>query len=160
VVSNYHEEENLMIGNTSSHPPDTCEPFDRKPTEITIVRPDAATLAHQQLPNSVGISASTTGAKGISMKLVIIPPGGTAEPHFHPEHETAIYLLKGRVEVCYGQGLKQCRVCEAGDFIFTPPGVPHQPRNLSATEPVYVLAARNDPNEQEKSVPYNPTLDS
>jgi uncharacterized RmlC-like cupin family protein len=49
-------------------------------------------------------------------------------------------------------------VCETGDFIFTPPGVPHQPQNLSATEPVYVLAARNDPDQQEKVVPYNPTL--
>jgi uncharacterized RmlC-like cupin family protein len=96
-----------------------------------------------------GISANTTGAKGISMNLVIIPPGRIAEPHFHPTHETAIYILKGRVEVFYGQGLKQCQVCETGDFVFTPPGVPHQPRNLSAIEPVYVLAARNDPSEQE-----------
>jgi len=149
-----------MIENTSANPTDTREPFDQKPTEVVIVRPDAVTLACEGLPHFVGISASTTGAKGISMNLAIIPPGGTAEPHFHPEHETAIYLLKGRVEVCYGQGLKQCRVCETGDFVFTPPGVPHQPRNLSATEPVYVLAARNDPNEQEKFVPYDPTLDS
>ncbi|WP_250124669.1 cupin domain-containing protein [Chroococcidiopsis sp. CCMEE 29] len=149
-----------MIENTSANPPDTREPFDQKPTEVVIVRPDAATLTCERLPHFVGISASTTGAKGISMNLVIIAPGGTAEPHFHPDHETAIYLLKGRAEVCYGQGLKQCRVCETGDFVFTPPGVPHQPRNLSATEPVYVLAARNDPNEQEKVVPYDPTLDS
>ena len=148
-----------MIENTSFHPPSPCEPLEQKPTEITIVRPDATTLAHHHLPSFVGISASTTGAKGISMNLVIIPPGGAAKPHFHPNHETAIYLLQGRVEVRYGQGLKQCRVCEAGDFIFTPPGVPHQPRNLSATEPVYVLAARNDPGEQEESVPYDPTLD-
>jgi len=154
------KEEYLMIENTSANPPDTRKPIERKPTEIAIVRPDPATLAGERLSHFVGISASTTGAKGISMNLAIIPPGGIAEPHFHPEHETAIYLLKGRVEVCYGQGLQHCRVCEAGDFIFTPPGVPHQPRNLSATEPVYVLAARNDPNEQEKVVLYDPTLES
>ncbi len=149
-----------MIENTSANSLDTCEPFAQKPTEVVIVRPDATTLTCKQLPYFVGISANTAGAKGISMNLVIIPPGGTAEPHFHPDHETAIYLLKGRVEVCYGQGIQQCRVCETGDFVFTPPGVPHQPRNLSATEPVYVLAARNDPNEQEQFVPYDPTLDS
>lgn len=57
----------------------------------------------------------------IAMYLTIIPSGGITEPHFHPEHETAIYLLKGRIEIRYGEGLKQGQVCEAGDFIFTPP---------------------------------------
>lgn len=131
---------------------------DQQSAEVVIIRPDAAVLDQQNLPHFIGISERTTGAKGIAMCLVIIPPGGIAKPHFHPEHETAIYLLKGQVELLYGQGLKQCQICEAGDFIFTPPGVPHQPRNLSTTEPVYVLAARNDPDEQEKSVAYDPTL--
>ncbi|RUT08882.1 cupin [Dulcicalothrix desertica PCC 7102] len=139
---------------------DSYGQLDQKPTELIIVRPDAETLNSQSLPGFVGICASTTGALRIAMYLTIIPPGGIAEPHFHPEHETAIYLLKGQVEICYGQGLKQCQVCETGDFIFTPPGVPHQPRNLSATEPVYVLAARNDPDQKEKVVPYDPTLET
>jgi uncharacterized RmlC-like cupin family protein len=50
-------------------------------------------------------------------------------------------------------------VMETGDFIYVPPGVPHQPRNLSTSEPVYALVARNDPNEQESTVLYNPTLE-
>lgn len=149
-----------MIKHTSANSADPCEPFEQKSTEITVVRPDPQTLSYRQLPDFVGLSANTAGAKEISMQLVIIPPGGIAQPHLHPEHETALYLLKGRVEVRYGQGLKQCKVCEAGDFVFTPPGVPHQPRNLSATEPVYVVTARNDPDEQEKIVPYDPTLES
>lgn len=124
-------------------------------TELIVIHPDPQLLTTQRLPHFVGISANTAGAKGLSMNLVIIPPGGTAEPHFHPQHETIVYLLKGRVEVRYGEGLQHCQICEAGDFVFTPPGVPHQPRNLSDTEPVYVLAARNDPNEQEEAIPYN-----
>jgi uncharacterized RmlC-like cupin family protein len=144
-----------MLENKLSNLSDT---FDRKLTEITIVRPDPQIMAQQRLPEFVGISANTAGAKSLSMNLVIIPPGGVAEPHFHPNHETAIYLLKGQVEVWYGHRLQECQVCEAGDFVFTPPGVPHQPRNLSATEPVYLLAARNDPGEQEESLPYNLTV--
>lgn len=123
-----------------------------------IVRPDAEILTRDRTPNFVGISSKTTGAKGLSMCLAIIPPGAVAEPHVHPTHETAIYLLKGRVELRYGQQLEHCQICEAGDFIFTPPGMPHQPRNLSATEPVYALAARNDPDEQEQTVPYDSTV--
>ncbi|MGG6270552.1 cupin domain-containing protein [Leptolyngbya sp. AN03gr2] len=126
---------------------------------IRIVHPDATTQTRQQLPYFVGISATTTGATGISMNLVVIPPGGTAVPHFHANYETAIYLLKGRVETCYGRGLKQTKIAEAGDFIFVPPGVPHQPRNLSVDEPAYALVARNDPNEQENVVLYDPTLE-
>jgi uncharacterized RmlC-like cupin family protein len=35
------------------------------------------------------------------------------------------------------------------DFLFIPPDVPHQPINLSDTEPAIAIVARNDPNEQE-----------
>ncbi|NJM23013.1 MAG: cupin domain-containing protein [Richelia sp. SM1_7_0] len=149
-----------MTEKTVSKHLDTYGEFEQKPTEIIIVRPDAETLSKQHLQSFVGICASTTCAKGIAMYLIIIPPGGVAKPHFHALHETAIYLLKGRVEILYGQELEQSQVCEAGDFIFTPPGVVHQPRNLSATEPVYIIAARNDPDQEEKLVPYEPTLKS
>jgi uncharacterized RmlC-like cupin family protein len=129
-------------------------------TEIVTIRPETETMTRQNLPYFVGISATTTDAKGISMNLVTIPPGGSAEPHLHRGYETAIYLLKGRVETRYGKGLKQSVVNETGDFIFIPPDVPHQPHNLSTSEPVYAIIARNDPNEQENVVLYNPTLET
>ncbi|MCU0525049.1 MAG: cupin domain-containing protein [Elainella sp. Prado103] len=123
---------------------------------IVTIRPDAATLTKQKLPYFVGISEATAGSKGISMNLVIIPPGGAAEPHYHRDYETAIYLVKGRVETRYGEGLKQSVINEAGDFIFIPPGVPHQPHNLSDQEPAHAIVSRNDPNEQENVVLYQP----
>jgi uncharacterized RmlC-like cupin family protein len=128
-----------------------------QPNQIVTVRPDTETLTRQRLPYFVGISAATAGAQGISMNLVIIPPASSAEPHFHRDYETAIYLIAGRVETRYGEGLRQSVINEAGDFIFIPPGVPHQPFNLSATEPAHALVARNDPNEQENVVLYGPT---
>ena len=63
---------------------------------VVVVRPTAEIMSRQQLPYYVGISEVTTGAKNISMNLIIIPPGGAAEPHLHKGYETAIYLLKGR----------------------------------------------------------------
>ena len=127
--------------------------------EIITVRPAATTMTRQQLPNFVGISGATAGAKGLSMNMVIIPPGGAAEPHLHRGYETAIYLLQGRVETRYGPGLRQSVIHEAGDFIFIPADVPHQPVNLSATEPAKAIVARNDPNEQESVVVYDPATD-
>lgn len=128
--------------------------------EIVTIRPEKTTMTKQQLPNFVGISEATTGARHLSMNLVIIPPGGAAQPHVHHSYETAIYLLEGRVETRYGPGLRKSVIHEAGDFIFIPADVPHQPVNLSATEAARALVARNDPNEQESVVPYDPASEA
>lgn len=126
------------------------------PREVVTIRPSAEVMTRQGLPQFVGISADTVGATGISMNRIVIPPHGAAKPHRHHAYETAIYLLQGRVETCYGEGLATCVVNETGDFIFIPPDVPHQPRNLSAIEPAIALVARNDPREQENVIPYPP----
>jgi uncharacterized RmlC-like cupin family protein len=121
---------------------------------IITVRPAEPVDTLQRLPAFVGISDETAGSTGIGMNVVVIPPGAAAEPHYHDGFETAIYLLSGRVETRYGDGLRQVSVNEAGDFLFIPAGVPHQPRNLSDTEPARALVARNTPNEQESVVAY------
>jgi uncharacterized RmlC-like cupin family protein len=41
-----------------------------------------------------------------------------------------------------------------GEFLFIPPGVPHEAINCSATEPARAIVARNDPAEQDNVVPY------
>ena len=117
--------------------------------QLVVIRPDADVLSKQNLPNFVGISAATSGASGISMNLVIIPPGGHAEAHLHRGFETAIYVLEGRAETRYGDNLEASIITEAGDFLFIPADIPHQPFNLSQTRPVKAIVARNDPNEQE-----------
>lgn len=127
-----------------------------KAQQVVRVRPPTATLTRQKLPSFVGISAATAGAKGLSMNLVVIPPGGAAKPHSHKDFESAVYVLKGRVETRYGPGLKESVVVEAGDFLFIPPNVPHQPINLSSTEAAQAIVTRNDPNEQEHVILYDP----
>ena len=117
--------------------------------EIVTVRPLETTDTRQRLPNFVGISETTAGSAGISMNMVVIPPGARAEPHYHDGFETAIYLLRGEVETRYGEGLAKSVIHRSGDFIFIPDGVPHQPVNLSETEEAIAIVARNDPNEQE-----------
>lgn len=124
--------------------------------KIVTVHPELPTDTLQRLPNFVGISEATAGAAGLSMNLVVIPPAGEAEPHLHLGFETAIYLLKGRVETRYGEDLRESVVNDEGDFIFIPPGVPHQPRNLSDTEPALAIVARNNANEQETVQLYRP----
>lgn len=94
---------------------------------VVVVRLDAETMTKQRLPNFVGISTATAGASAISMNLVVIPAGGAAEPHVHRGYETAIYLLKGKVDTRYGEGLRQSKIVEEGDFVFIAAGVPTSP---------------------------------
>jgi uncharacterized RmlC-like cupin family protein len=121
---------------------------------LRAIRPERAVDTLQRLPYFLGVSGQTVGATGLSMHLVVIPPGARAEPHIHVGYETGIYVLQGRVETRYGEGLTQSIVSEAGDFLFVPPGVPHEAINLSSSEPARAIIARNDPAEQDKVVPY------
>ena len=136
-----------------------AEASTKESLEIVTVRPLIETMSRQRLPYYVGISEATAGSQGISMNLVVIPPGAAAQPHVHRGYESAIYLLQGRVETKYGPNLRKSMINEAGDFIFIPADVPHQPINLSKTEPARAIVARNDPNEQEHVFPYNPRKD-
>ena len=127
---------------------------ERNGKEVVTVRVTEAIQSKQALPVFPGISANTAGTKGLSLLKVVIPPGSSAKAHVHKGFESAVYLLQGRVETRYGEGLKKSVVNVAGDFIFIPPDVPHQPFNLSDTEPAIAIVARNDPNEQEHVVLY------
>lgn len=124
--------------------------------QVKALRPEKEVMTRQRLPYFIGVSAATAGATGLSMHMVVIPPGARADPHMHEGYETAIYVLEGRVETRYGDRLEQSVVSEAGDFLFIPPGVPHEAINLSDTEPARAIVARNDANEQERVVPYHP----
>jgi uncharacterized RmlC-like cupin family protein len=127
---------------------------ERDGKDIVTVRVSEATQSKQALPVFPGISGKTAGAKSLSLLKVVIPPGGSAEAHVHKGYESAVYLLQGRVETRYGEGLKKSVINEAGDFIFIPADVPHQPFNLSDTEPAIAIVARSDPNEQEHTILY------
>ena len=119
-----------------------------------MVRPEESIVTKQNLPYFVGISQETVGAKGLSMNMVVIPPGGSPKAHYHKDFETAIYLLKGRVETWFGKNLKESMINEEGDFVYIPPGVPHKPINLSETETALAIVSRNDPNEHENVIAY------
>lgn len=121
---------------------------------IRALRPQAEVMTTQRLPYFIGISGKTVGATGLSMHLVVIPPGARAQPHVHVGYETGIFVLEGRVLTRWGESLEHETVSEAGDFLFVPPGVPHEAVNLSDTQPARAVVARNDPAEQDKVEPY------
>lgn len=124
--------------------------------KVRSITPGEAVMTVQRLPYFVGISGRTVKSKGLSMHLVVIPPGARAEPHRHIGYETGIYVLEGTVRTRWGENLEHDVVSKAGEFLFVPPNVPHEAINLSATEPARAIVARNDPEEQDKVRPYVP----
>ncbi|MCH6579134.1 MAG: cupin domain-containing protein [Nitrospinae bacterium] len=124
--------------------------------KLVRVRPGDEFTTKRNLNYFPGLSENTAGTQNLSMMLVRIPPGGKAEPHYHDGFEAGIYILEGKVDNLFGEGLKESVVTEQGDFLFIPPGVPHQPVNLSDTEPALAIVSRNIASEQEPVVLYDP----
>jgi uncharacterized RmlC-like cupin family protein len=98
-----------------------------------------------------GIAKETTGAQGICMHILTIPPGGRAKAHKHATHETAIYQLTGNAVMYWGERLENRMETQAGDMIYIPADVPHLPFNPT-DQPVSAIIARTDPHEQESVV--------
>jgi uncharacterized RmlC-like cupin family protein len=98
-----------------------------------------------------GVSAQSCGSERLCMHLLVLPPRAEARPHLHQAHESAIFVLEGSAGMRHGAGLEHVDTVEAGDFVFIPAGVPHQPFNPT-DQPVRALIARTDPNEQESVV--------
>ncbi len=107
------------------------------------------------LRGGTALSSSNVDAKGLSLKLAVIPPGAVIPAHLHVDFETMIYMLEGRVRHEYGDGCKLVMENRAGDFLFIEPGVPHEVYNLSDTEPAVAIIARSAPDEREQTIPYD-----
>src|SRR5437763_13462783 len=114
-----------------------------------IIRAGAAAEGRTGVTYAAGISAATTGASGLCLQLASLPPGARARAHRHDRHESAAYVLEGRMVLWSGERLEHQLVAGQGDFIYIPPGVPHLVTNGSDSEPTVALLARNDGNEQE-----------
>lgn len=123
--------------------------------QCRIVRTQDAFRGKQGLDYFSGISAESVGAEAICMHMLVMPPGATANPHYHQAHETAIYMLEGSAEFLHGPSLEHCDRVSAGDYIYIPAGVPHQPYNPTDARAVAILA-RTDPNEQESVILIEP----
>jgi uncharacterized RmlC-like cupin family protein len=121
--------------------------------ECTIIRAAEGGLyqGKQGLRFFAGVSAESCGAERLCMHLLDLPPGAEARPHLHEAHESAVFVIEGTAAMRHGPALEHVDTVAAGDFVFIPAGVPHQPFNPT-DQPVRALIARTDPNEQESVV--------
>ena len=75
---------------------------------------------------------------------VSLKPSAKTGAHHHGRHEVAIYVVRGRSEIRWGERLDFTAEVGAGDFVYFRPYVPHQELNLSDCEAVDFLVVRSD----------------
>jgi uncharacterized RmlC-like cupin family protein len=134
-------------------------PTEEKAPGILVIRSAEAYESKQGPTYAGGISAETVGAQAIWLGVIRMPPGGRTKAHFHRNQETALFVISGEVDLWFGEDLSQHEIARAGDYQYVPAGVSHVAVNRSQTEPVVLVGARTDPNEQE-SVVLQPELDA
>lgn len=117
--------------------------------DVKVVRKDQAEVevSSGAMTRLAGVSQGLTGAEGIHLAVATIPPGCASGAHSHTNCESAIYVVQGRGKFLCGEDLRTELEFGPGDFIYVPPGAPHQPVNTSTAEPVVLVVARNAPVE-------------
>ena len=112
----------------------------------------------RELPRGVvggaEISQATTGAHNLFMGLVRVPAGARSRPHFHQNCESAVYLVRGGIEIRWGDRLEDALEVHEGDMLYVPPRETHVVRNLSDSAAAEYVVARDSPTEDSVEVPW------
>src|ERR1700753_1112949 len=112
---------------------------------MTALDVSGAGLVHSGAERSAGVPPRTVPGSKITMQVFLVGPGESALPDNPPGTETAGYLISGRAQLRFGEGSGDHRDVLAGDFYFSPVGVPYALHNLSAEPAKLVLAYSMDP---------------
>jgi mannose-6-phosphate isomerase-like protein (cupin superfamily) len=70
--------------------------------------------------------------------FVVLEPGEAPPIHVHPDAEQVFFVLEGEGEMGVGPGATDKHRLKVGDFVRTPPGVPHSVRCTGGSRLVYL----------------------
>lgn len=115
-----------------------------------VIRSAADCAGRPGAGTSGGVTAASAGTHGLSLNLVMIPPGTRSMPHLYAGCETAIYAVSGEAEVWHGPDLASRTLVRAGDFMYIPPGTAHVAVNRGEVTAIAVVA-RTDPDGRENA---------
>jgi uncharacterized RmlC-like cupin family protein len=102
---------------------------------------DAATAQTPGMARLAGVSLSTCGSAGVWMGEVTTAPRFRSGAHHHGDVESAIYVMRGRMRMRWGDALEQALDADPGDFVFVPARTVHQEMSIS-DEPLVLILAR------------------
>jgi uncharacterized RmlC-like cupin family protein len=115
-------------------------------SKLTVIRAEQRDRQTTQTPGmdrAAGVAGSTSGAKNLWMGYVTLAPGLESGVHHHGTNESGIYIISGQARFRFGENLQETVEAGPGDFIHVPPHVVHQEINVSQTDPVEMIVARD-----------------
>ncbi len=111
---------------------------------VTIVRAAALETTMCGTGRATAFDFAGTGGQKTWIGIVALQPNGKTGSHHHGRHEVAIYVVKGRSEIRWGERLEFAAEVGRGDFVYFAPHVPHQELNPDASETVEFVVVRSD----------------
>jgi uncharacterized RmlC-like cupin family protein len=121
---------------------------------MQVVKPGADRRVPRGVVGGAEVSQATTGASNIYMGVFRVPPQAQSQPHYHAECESAVYMLKGHLNVRWGEGLEHSLGLDPGDLVYVPPRETHLLENPSEFEAAEYVVARDAPQEDSVEVPW------
>ncbi|PPK64667.1 aromatic prenyltransferase [Actinokineospora auranticolor] len=106
--------------------------------------PDAPTV-RVITPGEQGICRDTVGARGLGMYVVSVPARGRGPVRLQ-DHESALYVTRGRIRTYYGHNVEHMIDAIAGQMVYMPADLPHLVANLGS-EPAEAVVARTEAGE-------------
>ena len=114
---------------------------------VTVVRTESLDTAMRG-PSGTGRATAFdftgTGGRETWVGTVTLKPLAKTGAHHHGRHEVAIYLVKGRSQIRWGERLEFAAEVGRGDFVYFAPFVPHQEFNVDEHETVDFVVIRSD----------------
>lgn len=118
---------------------------------VTTIRSNTPIITRQQVQIYPGITTASAGSKQLSMNRIILPAGMKGLRHMHKDAETVIYIIEGNSRTLIGEKGEVVVDNKAGDFIFIPANVWHQPTNVSKDR-VIAIEVRADADDQQNVI--------
>lgn len=87
---------------------------------------------------------SGAGGQKTWLGTVTLAPNVCTGLHHHGRHEVAIYVVRGRSEIRWGERLQFATDIGPGDFVYFAPFVPHQELNPDNHTPLELVVVRSD----------------
>jgi len=121
---------------------------------MKVVKPRPAHVLPRGVVGGNEVSQATTGAENIYMGVFRVPAGAQSMPHYHAGCESAVFMVSGRLNVRWGEGLEHALSLEPGDMVYVPPRETHLLENPSEEEAAEYVVARDAPEEDSVEVPW------
>lgn len=99
-------------------------------------------------PSGKGMATAVNFAGSDGSKIwlgpISLPPSANTGIHHHGRTEVAIFVVKGRGQIRWGDRLEFTGNIGPGDFVYFPPYVPHQEQNLDPNETFDIVSVRSN----------------